>query len=73
MIDREVPSTRLESPITSVASVIQDFKPVLRFVDSSGYAFVLRDGKAECVGIITKEGFRKLNDAEGHGPKELKW
>lgn len=73
MIDREVPSTGGGLPKSHISAIIMDDRFFLQFADSSGSAFVLKDGKALPVGRMTEYGFREFNDAEGHGPKELKW
>ena len=54
-------------------SAAEDGGYTLRFADETGAAYVMDNGEAILVGQITDNGFRKLHDAEGHGPKELKW
>ncbi|KAL2826483.1 hypothetical protein BDW59DRAFT_161001 [Aspergillus cavernicola] len=72
--ERQIPGTEGEFPKSHIsAAVADDGGYTLRFADETGAAYVMDNGEAILVGRITDDGFQKLHDAEGHGPKELKW
>ncbi|KAL1961717.1 hypothetical protein VTN77DRAFT_1117 [Rasamsonia byssochlamydoides] len=71
--DSQVPLTDSASPKSHIVAWVESDECFLRFADGNGSAWVLKDGELVLVGRLTENGFQPEGDAEGHGPKELKW